>query len=144
MSTKIDLTKSAPRSPRIRLGGYAILARTIDKGHASLEGTIGEYNFDCPLDNVLFDFKGIKGSDLLDFIRTGADDAAIAAWVSAHGIPKTAQEIQAWSDSVEKQSLIGVPEKREWFSGACKEVGLNPETASLFDLLEADDKASFA
>lgn len=144
MSTKIDLTKSAPRSPRIRLGGYAILARTIDKGHAALEGTIGEYNFDCPLDNILFDFKGITGSALLDFIRTGADDAAIAVWVSAHGIPKTAQEIQAWSDAVEKQSLIGVPEKREWFSGACKAVGLNPETASLFDLLEADDKASFA
>src|SRR5882724_8082279 len=45
------LTKEAPRSPRIRVGGYAILGRTIDKCRALVAGNIGEYHFDCPLDN---------------------------------------------------------------------------------------------
>ena len=58
-----DLTKEAPRSPRIRVGGYAILGRTIDKCRALVAGDIGEYHFDCPLDNMLFSFKGVKGED---------------------------------------------------------------------------------
>jgi hypothetical protein len=40
-----DLTKQAPRSPRVRLGGYAILPRMIDKGRAALAGMLGEYNY---------------------------------------------------------------------------------------------------
>ena len=45
-----------PRSPRETLGGYVIAARTLDKCRASLAGTLGEYKFDCPLDNFLFGF----------------------------------------------------------------------------------------
>ena len=33
-----DLTKFPPRSPRVRLGGYAILPRMLDKGRAELTG----------------------------------------------------------------------------------------------------------
>ena len=61
MNTKVtgkDLTKEPPRSPRIRVGGYAILGRTLDKCRALIAGNIGEYHFDCPLDNMLFGFKG--------------------------------------------------------------------------------------
>ena len=66
MNTKVigkDLIKEAPRSPRIRVGGYAILGRTLDKCRALVAGNIGEYHFDCPLDNMLFGFKGVKGDD---------------------------------------------------------------------------------
>ena len=31
----------------------------IDKGRAHLNGTLGEYHFNCTLDNILFKFKGI-------------------------------------------------------------------------------------
>ena len=34
----LDLTQRPPRSPRVRLGGYAILARCLDKGRATLAG----------------------------------------------------------------------------------------------------------
>src|SRR5260370_1338966 len=66
MNTKVigkDLTEESPRSPRIRVGGYAILGRTLDKCRALVAGNIGEYHFDCPLDNTLFGFKGVKGDD---------------------------------------------------------------------------------
>src|SRR5467141_361130 len=69
-----DLTKEAPRSPRIRVGGYAILGRTIDKCRALVAGNIGEYHFDCPLDNMLFGFKGVKGDDFKAQIENGASD----------------------------------------------------------------------
>jgi hypothetical protein len=35
-----DLTKRPPRSPRVRLGGLALLPRMLDKGRATVAGTI--------------------------------------------------------------------------------------------------------
>src|SRR6202044_3130060 len=40
-----DLTKFPPRSGRVRLGGYVILPRCLDKGRATLAGKNGEYHF---------------------------------------------------------------------------------------------------
>jgi len=40
------------------MGGYALMARMIDKGRATLNGTVGEYHFACPLDQQLFTYKG--------------------------------------------------------------------------------------
>lgn len=139
-----DLTKQAPRSPRERIGGYAIMARMIDKGRASLNGTIGEYHFDCPLDNMLFGFKDIKGEDVRKVLESGRTDEQIFAWINANGLTKTPAEVQAWSEASEKVSFHNVPEKKEWFDGDCQRLGLDPAKASLFDLLEADDRASYA
>src|SRR5438445_7966904 len=88
MNTKItgkDLMKEAPRSPRIRVGDYAILGRTIDKCRASVAGNIGEYHFDCPLDNMLFSFKGVKGDDFKAQIEQGASDQEIVEWLNQTG-----------------------------------------------------------
>ncbi|HWB58480.1 MAG TPA: DUF5069 domain-containing protein [Chthoniobacteraceae bacterium] len=138
-----DLTKEAPRSPRIRLGGYVILGRTTDKCRAFLAGTIGEYHFDCPLDNQLFGFKGITGDDFKHEVEKGLSDDELVAWVDSHGASKTPNEIKAWSDQVENYSLISDPEKKDFFIDECKKVGIDPYKSSLFDWLEADDKASF-
>ena len=39
-----DLTQFPPRSPRVRLGGYVILPRCLDKCRASLAGKNGEFH----------------------------------------------------------------------------------------------------
>src|SRR3989440_9104555 len=104
MNTKVigrDLTKEAPRSPRIRVGGYAILGRTIDKCRALVAGNIGEYHFDCPLDNTLFGFKGVKGDDFKAQIENGASDQQMAEWLDQSGLKKTPEEIKHWSDEIE-------------------------------------------
>lgn len=44
-----DLTKRPPHSPRERIAGFAIASRAIDKCHASLARTPGEYRYDRPL-----------------------------------------------------------------------------------------------
>ncbi len=137
-----DLTKTAPRSPRVRVGGFVILGRTIDKCRALLGGDIGEYHFDCPLDNVLFGFKGIKGDAFKEQVSSGASDEAMAEWVTSNGTSKSADEIKGWSDSMEKVTLVNDPEKKAYFIGECEKLGLDPYKTSLFEWLEADDKAS--
>ena len=89
-----DLTKEAPRSPRIRVGGYAILGRTIDKCRALVAGNIGEYHFDCPLDNMLFGFKGVKGDDFKAQIENGASDQQMAEWLDQRARRKRPDEIK--------------------------------------------------
>jgi hypothetical protein len=54
-----DLTKQPPRSPRVRLGGYVILPRMLDKGRATVAGKHGEYRYACPLDGRFLEFAGI-------------------------------------------------------------------------------------
>ncbi len=139
-----DLTKEAPRSPRVRLGGYVILGRTIDKCRALIAGDIGEYHFDCPLDNMLFGFKGVTGTDFEAQVESGASDQQLAEWLDASGQPKTADEIKRWSDETEATNPYHDPERRDWFVEQTKPLRLDPATTTLFDWLEADDKASYA
>src|SRR4051794_37975930 len=99
-----DLTKEPPRSPRVRLGGFVILGRTVDKGRAMLKGIAGDYHFDCPLDNVLFGFKGVTGDQLKEKLLLGASDEEVADWLTTRGTPKTESEIRDWGDAMEKVS----------------------------------------
>lgn len=138
-----DLSKEPPRSPRLRLGGYALMARMIDKGRATIAGTAGEYHFDCPLDNLLFSFKQVKGDEVRRILESGAGDTQVLGWFNSHGAEKSAEEIKAWSDEVEAARPFEQPDKREWFEGECKRLGLDPARTTLFDYLEADDRRSF-
>jgi hypothetical protein len=139
-----DLTKQAATSPRHRTGGYAILSRLTDKARADIAGTIGEYHTDCPLDHMLLDWKGVEYSGVRQALEAGASDEEIATYLNNHGIPKTPEEIGAWSDGMEKVTMHGHPEKGAWFDGECEKLGLDPATTSVFDWLEADDRASYS
>lgn len=145
-NTKIngkDLTKVAPRSPHVRLGGFVILARAIDKCRAEIAGTSGEYHFDCPLDKMLFGWKGINGKDVKKFVETGATDEEIVGWIKKTGTPKTEMEITAWSAQAEAENYASEPEEKKWLEGQNKRLGL-PKDGTLFGYLDADDKASFS
>ena len=139
-----DLTKEAPRSPHTHVGGYKILGRTIDKCRALLWGNIGEYHFDCPLDNMLFGWKGIKGDDFKAVVERGASDDEIARWVDENGVRKTEEEKRAWREEIAKTNPYQDPEKRDWYVEQLQPLGLDPKTTPLFDWLDADDKASYA
>jgi hypothetical protein len=141
--TAKNLTQEAPRSPRNRLGGYALLARAIDKGRASIAGNVGEYHFACPLDQMLFEFKGVQADEVKKLLASGATDEQVVNWFNTNGTPKTADEIAAWGKGVEAWNPYEVPEKKDWFAGECAKVGLKPETTTLFDWLEVDDTVSF-
>ena len=76
MNTAKSLTEEPPRSPRSRLGGYALMARMIDKGRADLAGNAGEDHYACPLDQMLFDFKGVEADEVRKVLASGVDRRA--------------------------------------------------------------------
>ena len=143
MNTAKALTEEPPRSPRDRLGGYALMARMIDKGRADIQGTVSEYHYACPLDQMLFEFKGVKPDEVKKLLASGATDEQVVTWFDSHGTARTAEEIKTWSNGVEGYLPYDDPEKREGFSGECAKMGLKPESSTLVDYLEADDAASF-
>lgn len=91
-----DLSKEFPRSPAEDLGGYVLLARIVDKCRATINGTNGEYRYNCPLDRRFFDFTGIDAEELKKFIEGGASDEDVSRWVSEHGDAHSELEILTW------------------------------------------------
>lgn len=139
----MDLTKQAPRSPKTRVGEYVILGRTLDKCRALLWGNIGEYHFDCPLDNMLFGWKGIKGDDFKREVERGASDEEMARWVTENGDKKSADEIAKWRDEMMSANPYHDPEKRDWFVEQVSAYKLDPAKTTLFDWLDVDDRESY-
>lgn len=140
----LDLTQRPPRSPRVRLGGYTILPRILDKARAELAGTAGEYKFKNPNDWHFFRFTGIDPDALLAQVKTGAGDWDMLVWVNEHApLKRTALEISQWSDWTGTVAFNDV-EMREWFTDQIKR--LNPAREDLrgtFDYLDLDDHVSF-
>jgi hypothetical protein len=139
-----DLTQRPPRSPRVRLGGYAMLARVIDKARASLTGKAGDYKYGNPMDQHFFAFTGIAQDALFEQVKTGAGDWALLLWVNANASPKRApHEIRAWSAWLETMP-VGEAEDLEWFAAQAKRI--NPartDLQTIMDYLDADDHVSF-
>src|SRR5258708_40127833 len=79
-----DLALRPPRSPRSRLGGYALLPRMLDKGRATLAGRNGEYHFNCPLDKRFISFVGIDPKRLLAELKQGKGDGEILEWIQSN------------------------------------------------------------
>src|SRR3954468_18278269 len=75
-----DLTKQPPRSARVRLGGYVILPRMLDKGRATINGKEGEFHYNCPLDQHFVEFTGINPEALKEQLAAGKSDSEILSW----------------------------------------------------------------
>src|SRR5213593_4891809 len=111
-----DLTKRPPRSPRVRLGGYAILPRMLDKGRATIAGKNGEYNYACPLDERFLDFAGVDPEALKKQLSAGKGDGEILEWIQKNAKHKhTDPEIAVWSEFAERRVPADL-ESRQFFN----------------------------
>lgn len=139
-----DLTKHPPRSPRVRLGGYVTLPRMLDKGRATLAGTNGEYNYDCPLDQNFLEFAGVEAAALKDQLAAGKGDREILAWIETNAKHRrTPDQIAAWSAFQEQRAPCD-PEYREFFNDEHKRLAPGrTDISTWFDLLDLDDYVSF-
>ena len=147
MSTLIfpDLTQRPPRSPRVRLGGYIILPRILDKCRATLAEKNGEYHFDCPLDHHFFKFTGIDPDALKAEVANAKGDGAILEWIQANAkAARTPWEIDQWSEyharrgpDSDNETLLHFAEALAKFSKTREDV------RSWFDLLDIDDHCTF-
>ena len=140
----LDLTQRPPRSPRVRLGGFVLLPRMIDKGRATVNGKQGEYKYACPLDQRFLEFTGIDADALKSQLATGKGDGEILAWVIANlNKQLTPLEITAWS-AYQEQRVPSDVESRQFFHDLHAQVAPKREDiATWFDLLDVDDFVSF-
>lgn len=139
-----DLTQRPPRSPRVRLGGYAILPRMLDKGRALIAGKQGEFKYACPLDQEFLNFAGVDPEKLRQQLAAGKGDGEILDWINANATKKREpHEIEAWSCHQDRRAP-GEVEKRGYLSGIHQELAPNRgDIVTWFDLLDLDDYASF-
>lgn len=137
-----DLTRHPPRSPRVRLGGYAHLARLLDKARAFAAGKNADYTYNCPLDRHFFEFTGIDHEAMLAQTKQGGSDTEMLAWVRAN-TKRTACEVQAWSCWLEQNGPGGAG-GHEWMAETIKAgAGDRDDVRSFADLLDLDDYVSY-
>ena len=113
--TAKDLTKEYPRSPRETLACYVLAARVLDKCRAASAGTLGEYHFDCPRGRYFFNFTGISAGLFRSFVATGADDDAVATWITELAAPRSRIGIVKWNNEMREKRLGDMPEEIQVF-----------------------------
>ena len=139
-----DLTIHPPRSPRTRLGGFVHLPRMIDKARASIAGKIGDFHYNCPIDQALFEFSGVDADAFLAEVKTGKTDGELLAYFTANLKPvRNQSEIVAWSQWFEQRAPSN-PDGRAFFNDIHRKNGPDREDiATWFDWLELDDYVSY-
>jgi hypothetical protein len=137
-----DLTRDFPRSPRETIGGYVLAARCLDKCRATLNGTNGEYHFDCPLDNIFLGFAGIKGDDLKNFVATGASDEEVGEWIKQHAQQKEPIEVIRWNNEWRYKRISELNDKlQEFLEGYIPEVvPAGKVVHQFFDVYDIEEK----
>jgi hypothetical protein len=148
MKTRIafpDLTLRPPRSFRVRLGGFAILARMLDKGRATLVKNSGEYKYNSATDQRLVTFLNFDPPALLKELEAGRGDGEILEWIQANSKTSRAPwEIEAWSSFMERR---GPDSDAETIAGFGEYVGQHSKTRedikTWFEAIELDDYVTF-
>ena len=139
-----DLTKRPPRSPRVRLGGYVILPRMLDKGRALLAGTVGEYHYNCPTDERFLNFAGITADALKKQLAAGKGDGEILKWIEKNAKHKrTEPEIVAWSLHCEQRAPADTESRAFFQSEHARVAPKREDIVTWFDYLDLDDFVSF-
>lgn len=141
----LNLTQRPPRSPRCRLGGIAVLPRMLDKCRALIAGTVGEYHFNCPLDQQFFQFTGIDADDLKKEIAQGRTDSQMLAWVHLHAKHHlTPWEIESWSAYQERRMPASDLDTTAFYAKLLAPLsGERTDIHSWVDLIDLDDHVSF-
>lgn len=137
-----DLTQHPPRSVRVRIGGYAHLARLLDKARAVIGNKAGGYKYNCPMDRNFFDFTGIDHEAMLAEIKKGKSDTEMLAWVRGN-TKRLPAEVYAWSAWLEQHGPGGAG-GHEWVAETIKaNAGERDDVRSFADLLDLDDYVSY-
>lgn len=135
----LDLTQSYPRSVHEKLFGIVQLQRTIDKGKALAHGNIGEYHYNCPMDQAVFAFLDIDHEALLNEIKNAQSDADIERYVKTFIDKKSPEEIERWNREWVTHAPEG--ESLQYFLQLRNSVAPDrTDVTSWADLLDLDEK----
>ncbi len=135
----MDLTKEFPRSVHAKWHGIVQLGRTVDKGKALAHGNIGDYHYNCPMDQAVFGFLGIDHEALLTVIKNAKNDAEIEAYLAPFIAKKSAQELEQWNHDYVAHKPEG--ESLEYFINLRNQLAPDrTDVTSWADLLDLDEK----
>lgn len=142
----LDLTQRPPRSPRVRLGGYVLLPRIIDKARAALDGKLGEYHYGGKgMDRHFFNFVGLDHESLQKQVAAGLGDWELLQWVQENAKHKREPwEIAAWSAYHEQRGADSDAETIQFFGEYIGKYSKTREDVrTWFDMLDVDDYCTF-
>ena len=135
----MDLTQTYPRSVHEKWLGIVQLGRALDKGKAKAHGNLGEYNFDCPMDQAVFDFLGMNGEEFLTVIKNAKSDAEIEAYAKQFVDKKTPAQIEQWNREWVSREPQG--ESKAYFQNLRNQVAPDrTDVTTWADLLDLDEK----
>ena len=135
----LDLTKSYPRSVHEKLFDVVQIGRTIDKGKATAHGNVGEYHYNCSMDQAAFGFLGIDHEALLDVIKNAKNDDEIYSYVKSFIDKKSPEEIERWNREWLTKKPTG--ESLEYFLQLRDQIAPDRTDVTAWpDLLDLDEK----
>lgn len=134
----VDLSKTYPRSPRAKLAGLVMLARTSDKARANNAGTPGEYHFGCGMDRHVLGFLGSEPAEFAKAVaELGADDR-IASWAQARLKGKSGADVDHFNADFAEDAPTPGSEGEKFHHVERERLG-RPDITSWFDLLDLDE-----
>ncbi len=142
----VDLNRRAPRSPyNTAICGAVQMARLVDKGRASIGGTIGAYFYaeDSGVDRRALEFFGVSAAEFTAALNEYATDAEIVGWLNAN-YPKSAAEIETFNAEMIQ---MGPTDERYQAIMAQLIAKIAPERTDIttwFALMDVDDEKTFA
>lgn len=96
----MNLALAQPRSPRATIAGLAMAVRTADKARATAAGTLGNFKYDCSMDNKLFAFAGIDASEYLAAFTSTPEDSGAEALLVSKIAGKSDDEVAAYNRGI--------------------------------------------
>lgn len=120
----MDLTRGFPRSPKEKLGGLVWLPRLIDKAKAALAGKLGDYRYNCPMDERFFAFLGLRADEFLAAVRDRDGDAAVLEWVQERAGPLRRESVAEFNRDL---AGAGPHPGKTYFSIIDAEEGRSPD-----------------
>ncbi|HEV3155863.1 MAG TPA: DUF5069 domain-containing protein [Candidatus Baltobacteraceae bacterium] len=137
----MDLTKTYPRSVREKFAGIVQLGRTTDKAKAFAAGTIGEYHYNCPMDQAVFRFLGIDHEAYLAKVRTAKSDAEIETYARQFTSKKSPADLDRWSEEWLEHEPESGSEGEAFFLNLRAQVAPNrTDVTTWADVLDLDEK----
>jgi hypothetical protein len=143
--TAPNLITSPPRSPRVRLGGYAILPRLLDKCRADIAEQAGEYHTNCVIDQEFLVFTGIDYTALREQVSAGLSDGELLDWIKENAtVSRTPWEIEQWSNYQGHRAPEPHTESSAYFLEVLASHNKSRgDIRSWADVLDLDDYCSF-
>src|ERR1700738_3522901 len=140
----IDLTQRPPRSFRVRLGNYVVLARMLDKGRATLADKNGDYIYNSQPTST-GEVSWLRSRCLVERIGNRQSGRGILEWVQAHSkTPRSPWEIEACAAFMEKRAPDSDAETLAFFAEHLGRLSKTREhLKTLFDFGELEDYVSF-